>query len=140
MIYKILQLLKMSSKNLQIIFLIIFIFVFINKRAQSDLRDKYTIISEMQSHNSDSFEAIGNVKIIGENNFSASSDKLLYEKKNSKLNLIGNVKVNNYETDNILIENITSDDLIIFLENGEIKVHSENGNKVKTYLKFLKNQ
>ena len=126
----------MSSKNLKVIFLIIFLFGFINKKAHSDLKNKYTIISEMQSHNNDSFEAIGNVKIIGENNFSASSDKLLYEKEKSKLNLIGNVRVSNYKTDNIFIENITSDDLVIFLENGELKVLSKDGNKVKTYLKI----
>ena len=130
----------MFYRNIQIIFFITILFGFLNKRAHSDIRNNYTIISEMQSNNGDLFEANGDVKIVGDNNFSASSDKLVYEKEESKLNLIGNVKVSNYKTDNIFIEKISGDDLVIFFENGELKVTSKKGNKVKTYLKFLENQ
>ena len=130
----------MFYRNIQIIFFITILLGFLNKRAHSDIRNNYTIISEMQSNNGDLFEANGDVKIVGDNNFSASSDKLVYEKEESKLNLIGNVKVSNYKTDNLFIEKISGDDLVFFFENGELKVTSKKGNKVKTYLKFLENQ
>ena len=76
------------------------------------------------------------VKIKGEDNFSASSDKLIYEKNFSKLKLSGNVEIENYKVDNLIIENILSDELILFIDNGRLIIKSKEGKRVKTKIKL----
>lgn len=121
----------------------IFIFAFAalfsisTKVLSSDIKESYTIISETQTNNENGiFEANGNVRINGENNFSASSDKLIYEKSESKLNLKGNVEIENYQIDNIFIDNIIADELILYIDKGRLLINSTKGNRVKTKLKL----
>lgn len=129
--------LKMRSTKRILLFSFILVFSFINKGLSSEIKDRYTILSEIQTNNENgTFEAIGNVEINSDNNFRASSDKLIYEKKESKLKLIGNVKIDNYQIEDIFIENILSDELILFLETGKLIINSKEGERVKSKLKF----
>ncbi len=124
------------KKNI-FIFIAILLFCSINKRLSSEIKNTYTILSNTQTNSSNgNFEAIGNVKIKGEDNFSASSDKLIYEKNFSKLKLIGNVEIENYKVDNLIIENILSDELILFIDNGRLIINSKEGKRVKTKIKL----
>ena len=124
------------KKNI-FIFIAILLFCSINKRLSSEIKNTYTILSNTQTNSSNgNFEAIGNVKIKGEDNFSASSDKLIYEKNLSKLKLIGNVEIENYKVDNLIIENILSDELILFIDNGRLIINSKEGKRVKTKIKL----
>ena len=123
-------------KNFFILILIQF-FTCLDKKVLSEIKNEFTIISDSQSQNDQGiFEAKGNVKINGDKNFKASSDRLIYEKNESKLNLIGNVEVKNYEFDGILIKNIESDELILFIDKSGLIINSKKGNRVKTNLKF----
>ena len=75
--------------------------------------------------------------IINDNsNFSASSDKLIYEKNKSKMHLEGNVNIKNYQSNDIFIESILSDELILFTDKGGFKINAKNGKRVKTKLRF----
>ena len=122
----------MSIKKNIFIFISIFLFCSINKRLSSEIKNTYTILSKTQTNESNgNFEAIGNVKIKGEDNFSASSDKLIYEKNFSKLKLIGNVEIENYKIDNLIIENMLSDELILFIDNGRLIINSKEGKRLK---------
>tara|TARA_B100000242_G_scaffold147020_1_gene104794 strand:+ start:339 stop:722 length:384 start_codon:yes stop_codon:yes gene_type:complete len=124
------------KKNI-FIFIAILLFCSINKRLSSEIKNSYTILSKTQTNETNgNFEAIGNVKIKGEDNFSASSDKLIYEKNFSKLKLIGNVEIENYKIDNLIIENILSDELILFIDNGRLIINSKEGKRVKTRIKL----
>ena len=124
------------KKNI-FIFIAILLFCSINKRLSSEIKNSYTILSKTQTNETNgNFEAIGNVKIKGEDNFSASSDKLIYEKNFSKLKLIGNVEIENYIIDNLIIENILSDELILFIDNGRLIINSKEGKRVKTTIKL----
>ena len=103
----------------------------------AEKNNSYSITSNTQSQNADgNYEASGNVIISNETNFKGRSDKLFYEKDNSKIHLKGKVKIENYESGNILIEHMESDELILFTETGEFQVNSRRGNRVKTKLKF----
>lgn len=127
----------MSIKKNIFIFIAILLFCSINKHLSSEIKNTYTILSKTQTNESNgNFEAIGNVKIKGEDNFSASSDKLIYEKNFSKLKLIGNVEIENYKIDNLIIENILSDELILFIDNGRLIINSKEGKRVKTTIKL----
>ena len=124
------------KKNI-FIFIAILLFCSINKRLSSEIKNSYTILSKTQTNETNgNFEAIGNVKIKGEDNFSASSDKLIYEKNFSKLKLIGNVEIENYKIDNLIIENMLSDELILFIDNGRLIINSKEGKRVKTRIKL----
>ena len=124
------------KKNI-FIFIAILLFCSINKRLSSEIKNSYTILSKTQTNETNgNFEAMGNVKIKGEDNFSASSDKLIYEKNFSKLKLIGNVEIENYKIDNLIIENILSDELILFIDNGRLIINSKEGKRVKTRIKL----
>ena len=99
----------------------------------------YTVTSDSQIQNvKGNFEAIGNVVIkSSKNNFEASSNKLTYDKDARTLKLVGNVFVNNLESDQGLsIQESYGDELTIFTDTGLFKFNSENKNRVKTKLKF----
>ena len=127
-------------KNLFVITFLITLFT--NLFAQKVYSDKenintFTITSDKQSQNNNGkFEAIGNVKIDGNDGFNAKSDKLLYEKNNSQINLIGNVEIENYKFENILIRNVYGDEFILLIEEGGFQINSSKGNQVKTRLSF----
>ena len=122
----------------------IFIFIFISsllivltqKTVLSNEKNTYSIMSETQSQSSNgNFEASGNVIIQDQKNFNARSDKLIYEKEKS-IKLIGNVKIDNYQYDDILIEKVEGDEFILFIDQGGFQINSKNDNRVKTKLKF----
>ena len=127
-------------KNLFIIAFLITLFT--NLFAQKVYSDKensntFTITSENQSQNNDGkFEAIGNVKIEGNDGFNAKSDRLLYERNNSQMNLIGNVEIENYKFENMLIRNVYGDEFILLIEEGGFQINSSKGKQVKTKLTF----
>ena len=121
-----------------------FIFIFISsllivlthKTVLSNEKNTYSIMSETQSQSSNgNFEASGNVIIQDQKNFNARSDKLIYEKEKS-IKLIGNVKIDNYQYDDILIEKVEGDEFILFIDQGGFQINSKNDNRVKTKLKF----
>ena len=126
----------MSIKKNIFIFIAILLFCSINKRLSSEIKNTYTISKTQTNETNGNFKASGNVKIKGEDNFSASSDKLIYEKNFSKLKLIGNVEIENYKIDNLIIENILSDELILFIDNGRLIINSKEGKRVKTTIKL----
>lgn len=92
--------------------------------------------SQVQTNNGD-FEANGNVIINNKKNFQATCDYLQYKKKDSKINLYGNVNIQNYESENILIENLISDEFILFMDGGGFEINSNEGKRVETNLIFL---
>ena len=88
----------------------------------------YTVTSDSQTQNvKGSFEAIGNVVIkSSKNNFEASSNKLTYDKDARTLKLVGNVFVENLESDEGLsIQESYGDELTIFNDSGLLKFNSE---------------
>jgi lipopolysaccharide export system protein LptA len=99
----------------------------------------YTVTSDSQIQNvKGNFEAIGNVVIRGiNNNFSASSNKMTYDKDTRTLKLLGNVVVKSLDSEEGLsIQESYGDELTIFTDSGLFKFNSENKNRVKTRLKF----
>ena len=108
-----------------------------NKVVFSQEKKFFSIISDTQSQNkSGNYEASGNVIIKNESNFSARSDKLIFEKQDSKIHLKGNVNIKNYKLGNVLVENLETDELTIFTNNDRFQTNSKKGNRVKTNLKF----
>ena len=98
----------------------------------------YTVTSDSQIQNlKGNFEAIGNVFIKStNNNFEASSNKLIYDKESKTLKLVGNVFIKNLESEDLSIQESYGDELIIFTDTGLFKFNSENKNSVKTKIKF----
>ncbi len=98
----------------------------------------YTVTSDSQIQNlKGNFEAIGNVFIKStNNNFEASSNKLIYDKESKTLKLLGNVFVKNLESEGLSIQESYGDELIIFTDSGLFKFNSEYKNSVKTKIKF----
>ena len=128
---------NLSKRFLTLLFIAIVINTLSNKGVLSEEKNSYSITSNTQSQSADgNYEASGNVIIRNETNFKARSDNLFYEKENSKIHLKGKVKIENYESGNILIEHMESDELILFTETGEFQVNSKRGNRVITKLKF----
>ena len=98
----------------------------------------YTIISDSQINtlNGD-LEATGNVVIKSNSgNFEAYSDKLSFDKDDKYLKLFGNVYVKNLESEGILIEETSGDELTIFTDTGIFEFKSQNKNRVTTKIKF----
>ena len=98
----------------------------------------YTITSDSQINNvNGSFEAVGNVVIkSGDNNFEATSSKLIYNKDAKSLKLFGNVFVKNLNSEDLSIQMSSGDELTIFTETGIFEFKSSKENRVKTKLKF----
>ena len=98
----------------------------------------YTITSYSQVNTLEGdLEAIGNVVIKSNSgNFEASSDKLFFDKDDKSLKLIGNVYVKNLESEGIIIEETSGDELTIFTETGIFEFKSQNKNRVTTKIKF----
>ncbi len=98
----------------------------------------YTITSDSQVNTIEGdLEAMGNV-IIKNNSgdFEAYSDKLSFDKDGRFLKLTGNVSVKNLESDGILVEETSGDELTIFTDSGIFEFKSQNKNRVKTKIKF----
>ena len=128
---------NLSKRFLTLLFTIIAIKTISNKGVLAEENNSYTITSNTQSQSADgNYEASGNVIISNETNFKGRSENLFYEKDNSKIHLKGKVKIENYESGNILVEHMESDELILFIDTGEFEVNSKRGNRVKTKLKF----
>ena len=128
---------NLSKRFLTLLFTIIAIKTISNKGVLAEENNSYTITSDTQSQSADgNYEASGNVIISNETNFKGRSENLFYEKDNSKIHLKGKVKIENYESGNILVEHMESDELILFIDTGEFQVNSKKGNRVKTKLKF----
>ena len=98
----------------------------------------YSITSDSQTNTLEGdLEAKGNVVIKSSNgNFEAYSDKLSYDKDGKFLKLTGNVSVKNLESEGILIEESSGDELTIFTDTGRFEFKSQNKNRVKTKIKF----
>ncbi len=126
------------AKSFSIFLLIINSINFLfNKVVLSQEQKFFSIISDIQSQNkSGNYETSDNVIIKNESNFSASSEKLIFEKQDSKIHLKGNVNIKNYKLGNVLVENLETDELIIFTNNDGFQTNSKKGNRVKTRLKF----
>ncbi len=108
-----------------------------NKNILANQKNNYTITSDTQKQSEDGvFQAFGNVIINNESNLSAKADKLIYEKEQSRIYLKGNVKIENFKSENIFIENIVGDELILFTNRSGFEINSKNGNRVKSNLKF----
>ena len=128
---------KLKNRLLIFIFFSSLITLISNRSALSDEINTYLIISDSQSQsNEGNFEALGNVIIQDQKDFNARSNKLIYDKDKS-IKLIGNVKIDNYQYEDILIENIEGDEFILFTDKGGFQINSNNKNRVKTRLKFL---
>ena len=128
---------NLSKRFLTLLFIIIVIKTISNKGVLAEENNSYTITSDTQSQSADgNYEASGNVIISNETNFKGRSENLFYEKDNSKIHLKGKVKIENYESGNILVEHMESDELILFIDTGEFQVNSKRGNRVRTKLKF----
>lgn len=127
-----------KSKNFLIFSLItISIINLTTKSILANQKSNYRITSDTQTQSEDwTFEAFGNVIINNESNLSAKSDKLIYQKDQSRIYLKGNVKIENYKSENILIENVVGDELILFTHRSGFEIISKNGNRVKSNLKF----
>ena len=98
----------------------------------------YTITSDSQVNTIEGdLEAIGNV-IIKNNSgdFEAYSDKLSFDKDGRFLKLTGNVSVKNLESEGILVEESSGDELTIFTDTGRFEFKSQNKNRVTTKIKF----
>ena len=129
----------MNNSKIFLIFFLITnsIFNLSTKSILANQKNNYTITSDTQTQSEDGiFEAFGNVIINNESNLSAKSDKLIYEKDQSRIYLKGNVKIENYESENLLIENVVADELILFTNRSGFEINSKNGNRVKSNLKF----
>tara|TARA_B100001057_G_scaffold443577_1_gene479778 strand:- start:721 stop:1110 length:390 start_codon:yes stop_codon:yes gene_type:complete len=129
----------MNNSKIFLIFFLITnsIFNLSTKSILANQKNNYTITSDTQTQSEDGiFEAFGNVIINNESNLSAKSDKLIYEKDQSRIYLKGNVKIENYESENFLIENVVGDELILFTNRSGFEINSKNGNRVKSNLKF----
>lgn len=97
----------------------------------------YKITSDSQSNSADgTLKATGNVIIEGENDFNAYADKLIYEKKLSKLRLKGNVTIRNYFSNEVFIKDASGDELTIFVDKGSFEFHNKKGERVKTSIRF----
>ena len=98
----------------------------------------YTITSDSQINTLEGdLEAKGNVVIKSSNgNFEAYSDKLSYDKDGKFLKLTGNVSVKNLESEGIVIEETSGDELTIFTDKGLFEFKSQNKNRVTTKFKF----
>ncbi len=98
----------------------------------------YTITSDFQINTLEGdLEAKGNVFIKSNSgNFKAYSDKLSFDKDDKSLKLIGNVYLKNLESEGILIEETSGDELTIFTDTGIFEFKSQNKNRVKTKIKF----
>ena len=128
---------NLSKRFLTLLFITVAIKTISNKGVLAEENNSYTITSNTQSQSADgNYEASGNVIISNETNFKGRSENLFYEKDNSKILLKGKVKIENYESGNILVEHMESDELILFIDTGEFQVNSKKGNRVKTKLKF----
>ena len=128
---------NLSKRFLTLLFITVAIKTISNKGVLAEENNSYTITSDTQSQSADgNYEASGNVIISNETNFKGRSENLFYEKDNSKIHLKGKVKIENYESGNILVEHMESDELILFIDTGEFQVNSKKGNRVKTKLKF----
>ena len=128
---------QLSKKVLKSIFYLNSLILLLNKVTIANENNLYSIISDSQSQNENGkFEASGNVIINDNSNFSARSDKVIYEKNKSKIHLEGNVKIKNYQSNDIIIESLTSDELILFTDKGGFKINSKNGKRVKSKLRF----
>lgn len=128
---------NLSKRFLTLLFITVAIKTISNKGVLAEENNSYTITSNTQSQSADgNYEASGNVIISNETNFKGRSENLFYEKDNSKIHLKGKVKIENYESGNILVEHMESDELILFIDTGEFQVNSKKGNRVKTKLKF----
>ena len=108
--------------------------------SKSELREafkSFLLTSDEQFHSDKGItEASGNVIIEGENDFKATADKIIFEKELSKLHLKGNVILNNFETEEIFIENAVGNELIIFLDKGSFKFLKKENKRVKTKFRF----
>ena len=128
---------KLKNRLLIFIFSSSLLTLVSNRSALSDEINTYLIISDSQSQtNEGNFEALGDVIIQDQKNFNARSNKLIYDKDKS-IKLIGNVKIDNYQYEDIFIENIEGDEFILFTDKGGFQINSKNKNRVKTRLKFL---
>ena len=98
----------------------------------------YTITSDSQTNTLEGeLEAVGNVVIKSNSgNFEANSDKLSFDKDGNFIKLTGNVSVKNLESEGILVEETSGDELIIFTDTGLYEFKSQNKNRVKTKIKF----
>ena len=98
----------------------------------------YTVTSDSQINNTKgSFEAVGNVVIKStNNNFEASSNKLIYDNDAKFLKMVGNVFVKNLESEGLSIQMSSGDELTIFTETGLFEFKSNNNNRVETKLTF----
>ena len=98
----------------------------------------YTITSDSQTNTLEGeLEAVGNVVIKSNSgNFEANSDKLSFDKNGNFLKLTGNVSAKNLESEGMLIEETSGDELIIFTDTGFFEFKSQNKNRVKTKIKF----
>ena len=98
----------------------------------------YTITSDSQINTLEGdLEATGNVVVKSNSgNFEAYSDKISFDNDDKSLKLFGNVYVKNLESEGILIEETSGDELIIFTDTGLFEFKSQNKNRVKTKIKF----
>ena len=98
----------------------------------------YTITSDSQTNTLEGeLEALGNVVIKSNSgNFEANSDKLSFDKDGKFLKLTGNVSVKNLESEGMLIDETSGDELIIFTDTGIFEFKSQNKNRVTTKIKF----
>ena len=98
----------------------------------------YTITSDSQINTLEGdLEATGNVVIKSNSgNFEAYSDKLSFDKDDKSLKLFGNVYVKNLESEGIIIEETSGNELTIFTDTGLFEFKSQNKNRVKTKIKF----
>ena len=98
----------------------------------------YIITSDSQTNTlQGDLEAIGNVVIkSNDGNFEAYSNKLTFDKDENFIKLTGNVFVKNLESEGLLIEESSGDELFIFTDTGLFEFKSQNKNRVKTKIKF----
>ena len=98
----------------------------------------YIITSDSQTNTlQGDLEAIGNVVIkSNDGNFEAYSNKLTFDKDENFIKLTGNVFVKNLESEGLIIEESSGDELIIFTDTGLFEFKSQNKNRVKTKIKF----
>ena len=98
----------------------------------------YIITSDSQTNTlQGDLEAIGNVVIkSNDGNFEAYSNKLTFDKDENFIKLTGNVFVKNLESEGLLIEESSGDELFIFTDTGHYDIKTQNKNRVKTKIKF----
>ena len=129
----------MFNLRKSVIFLIFFFYLPTIEVRSDSLNDNniFTITSDSQFHSGEGIiKANGNVIIEGENELIVYADKLIYEKKLSKLHLMGNVVLRNYSSNEIFVENASGDELIIFLNQASFKLNKKNGERAKTKFRF----